>query len=152
MSDLARLALIGPLALALTGCGSEESSPRGQGASVNDASAGADVSGEGVYQNNCLICHQADGSGVPGLYPHVADSSVVAGDPEPLIRMTLLGVGSGGDSIEPSGEWSGVMNSFQHLSDEQIAAVLTYIRQAWDNDASAVAPGQVAGVRREVLP
>ncbi len=153
MSDWRRPVLIGVVALALAGCGGEEEPPSpDQLEPVDDLSASAAVSGREIYDNNCLTCHQADGSGAPRLYPALHGSQVATGDVNHLVRMTLVGVGLGGHSLEPSGEWGGVMNGSRHLSDAEIAAVLTYIRQAWGNDASAVSPEQVAEVRREIFP
>lgn len=83
--------------------------------------------GQSVYEQYCLACHQADGSGVPGLYPPLKDTEWVSGDKEPLIDVILNGLSG---PIEVHGEtYNQEMAAHGFLSDEEIAAVLTYCRQ-----------------------
>jgi len=145
-----RGALLGPpatlaLAAALAqGC-SENATPA---ASVRSAEAVAGaIEGRQLYMAHCMSCHQPQGEGVPSMQPPLAGSAMVTGPPEPLIRATLLGYGPGGRMLEPSGRWSVAMQGFEHLSDERVAAILTYIRSAWGNDAGPVDADLVADVR-----
>ncbi len=104
--------------------------------------------GSRVYQQNCQACHQADGQGVPGAFPPLVETEWVTGSEERLVRVVLHGLQG---PIEVRGEeYSGVMAPFGHLSDQNVAAVLTYIRQEWGNDASEVSEETVAEIRREV--
>jgi cytochrome c6 len=90
--------------------------------------------GQEVYVQNCAACHQQDGSGVQGQFPALAGSPFVTGDPQPVLQTVVHGRGG--------------MPSFgNQLDDDQIAAVVSYIRQAWDNEADAVEPEQVQQVR-----
>lgn len=102
------------------------------------------VLGKRVF-NNCMACHQADGKGVAGNYPPLDGSHFVTGRPDVLAALLLHGL-QGQVTVE--GEtFNGVMPSWSHLDDDQIAAVMTYVRSSWSNQAPAVAPEVVAAVR-----
>lgn len=106
------------------------------------------VAGERVYRQQCMACHQANGEGVAGAFPPLNDTEWVTGSKDRVIRVVLNGLQG---PIEVRGNsYDGVMTPFSHLSDQQVAAVLTYIRQEWDNDASEVTEEEVAAVRSEV--
>lgn len=101
--------------------------------------------GERVYALRCQTCHQADGSGVRGAFPPLKPNPWVQGDRGRLIRLVLHGMGG---EIEVRGErYQGVMPPFGYLSDDEIAAVLTYVRQSFGNDTTSVSPEHVAAVR-----
>lgn len=86
--------------------------------------------GETVYLRNCSRCHQLDGEGFPRIYPNLAGNPLVTlHDPVPVIETVLNGQGS----------MPGFKNS---LSAEELSAVISYIRNAWGNDASVVFPKQ----------
>ncbi len=84
--------------------------------------------GQTLYIEYCADCHQPDGTGWSTIYPNLAGNPMVTiYDPEPIITIVLNGQGS--------------MPSFsQTLSGKQIAAILSYIRNAWGNHAPAVSP------------
>jgi mono/diheme cytochrome c family protein/glucose/arabinose dehydrogenase len=88
----------------------------------------------------CAACHQADGRGLEALAPRLDGSARVTGAAEDLIRIALNGLDE--DPAYPE------MPPLGGLSDEQLAAILTYIRQAWGNAAPAISPEQVRAVRR----
>lgn len=104
--------------------------------------------GQRVFNQTCAACHQQNGQGIPGVFPPLDGSPWVVGDEGAMIRIVLHGLTG---QIERDGQtYNGVMPPFGQLPDEQLAAVLTYVRQAWQNEASEVTPGQVAEVRAEV--
>ena len=104
--------------------------------------------GEEIYQQYCLACHQMDGSGVPGLYPPLRDTEWVTGDKETLIEIVMNGLSG---TIEVNGEiYSQEMAASGFLSDEEIAAVLTFIRNGFGNDSGSVSPAEVASIRKEL--
>lgn len=110
----------------------------GQPASTDD--------GEALYLSRCMSCHQVDGNGIAGVFPPVNGTEWVTGDKGVLIRIVLGGVM--GPMQVGNVTYSGAMppwNSF--LDDEEVAALLTYMRSAWDNDASAVTAEEVRLVR-----
>lgn len=98
-----------------------------------------------MYGVNCLACHQADGYGVGNLNPPLAGTSWVLGNKNPLIQMVLKG--SKGQ-VEIDGEtFSNAMPAQAHLTDQEIADVLTYIRNSFGNKASVVTPAEVKSAR-----
>jgi len=111
-----------------------------------EASSASYANGQAVYVQSCLLCHQHDGGGVPNMQPPLVGSEIVAGDAEALIELTLRGIGGTPPSLPASGEYAMVMPGAMHLTDQQIADLLTYIRQEYDN-AGPILPEEVAAVR-----
>lgn len=105
--------------------------------------------GRAVYENVCALCHNSDGMGKPGQAPSFVKSDWVLGSPARLIRIPLAGL-SGPITVNGQ-EWNLSMPAMgAALSDEDMAAVLTYMRQSWGNDASEITPEQVQAVRAEL--
>jgi mono/diheme cytochrome c family protein len=101
--------------------------------------------GKKVYENTCLACHQANGSGVPGMNPPLKKTKWVLGDKKTLINIVLKGLDQ---EIEVNDEtYSNTMPPFAMLSDQEIADVLTYIRNNFGNKASQVMEGDVKKLR-----
>jgi mono/diheme cytochrome c family protein len=101
--------------------------------------------GKGVYETYCLACHQADGGGVPRMNPPLAKTVYVLGDKNRLIGIVLNGMD---EPLEIDGEtYTNVMASHDFLKDQEIADVLTYVRNSFGNKASAVLPDEVKAVR-----
>lgn len=101
--------------------------------------------GKKVYDTYCLSCHQSDGSGVPKLNPPLIKTDWVTGDKQRLINILLKGMN---ERIEIDGEeYENVMASHAFLKDEQIADVLTYIRNSFGNKASLVSAAEVKSAR-----
>jgi mono/diheme cytochrome c family protein len=100
--------------------------------------------GKIVFEQYCLACHQADGSGVPHLNPPLIKTSFVLGDKKKLIGIILNGL----SDVEVEGEsYSNPMPGFSFLTDDEVANVLTYVRNSFTNKASAVTPVEVKTVR-----
>jgi mono/diheme cytochrome c family protein len=88
-----------------------------------------------IYINECATCHIEDGTGSDEIFPALAQNPFVTSeDPEPVIEIVLHGRGA----MPPFAE---------RLDDESIAAVVSYIRNAWGNEASLVTPAEVGQVR-----
>lgn len=101
--------------------------------------------GKVVYNKYCLTCHQADGSGVPGMHPPLGVGSWVGKDPNELIAIMMKGLSG---KIEVNGEvYKNFMPSHAQLTDEQLADVLSYIRSSFGNNFEAVTPEMVQKVR-----
>lgn len=108
------------------------------------ASAATKSPGQLIYEQNCLTCHQANGSGVPNLNPPLRNTEWVTGDKARLINILLKGLQ--GQEIE--GEvYDNAMPAHDFLSDQQIADVLTYIRSSFGNKAEPVLADEVKNVR-----
>lgn len=109
---------------------------------------GKQPQGNQVYTTYCAPCHQRDGRGAAGRIPGLDQTDWVSGNKERLIRIVLEGLEG---EIEVNGErFDNVMPAHQFLSDDQISQVLTFIRQNFDNNASAVSIEEVAIVRAEI--
>jgi len=122
----------------------DERSGAGAAATVAPQPVDPMVLGRRVFAN-CQACHQADGAGVAGSYPPLVGSPWVGGDPAVLAAMVLHGL---------QGEWEAqgatynqVMPAWSHLGDEQLAALLTYVRGSFGHQAGPVVPEVVAGAR-----
>jgi mono/diheme cytochrome c family protein len=106
------------------------------------------TAGVAVYRDQCSACHGLDGKGIAELFPSVADSSMVkSGDPTTSIRIVLRGARSVGTAAQPTAP--GMPSYGKQLDDDEVAAVLTYMRNTWGGAAAAVTSGQVSDVRRD---
>jgi mono/diheme cytochrome c family protein len=116
-------------------------------ASALDKGSAEMRSGRALYVANCSACHTGSGEGVAGLAPTLAHSAAVqAAATDTLLDVVLNGAQAVATDAAPTAPG---MPAFDwQLSDEQIAQVLTYIRNDWGNAASAVAAGDVTAARR----
>jgi mono/diheme cytochrome c family protein len=105
--------------------------------------------GKTVYLQRCMVCHQADGGGVPKLNAPLDGSSAVNGtDVAKLIKYIVKGFA---DRVEIDGElYSNAMPAAADLTDQQIADVLTFIRSNWSNKAGPVTTLQVKQTRSKL--
>ncbi len=97
--------------------------------------------GQQQFLAACAACHQPTGQGLAGLAPSLVYSKWVLGDARLMARIVLNGKTTENLVMPP---WKAALN------DETVAALLTFIRRSWENDASAVTPQQVADVRKEL--
>ena len=105
------------------------------------------AAGEKVYRSACIACHEADGSSAPRIYPPLpANANLQSADPASTIRIIL----DGAESITtPRAPNKGSMPAYAaKLSDQEIADVATYIRNAWGNAAPPVTAAEVAKARQ----
>ena len=100
--------------------------------------------GARLYAGMCQSCHQQNGQGAKGLYASLAGTPVAVGDPEEMLGWIMYGERP---ASLPRGQFSGVMPQFGFLSDQDAAAITTYVRHSFGNQASAVTPEVVARVR-----
>ena len=108
--------------------------------------------GQDVFNKTCSACHQPNGMGKDGIAPPLVGSEwVLAPGPDRIARIDLNGLT--GTLTVKGKEWNLTMDPWKDtFDDEHIAAVLTYIRSSWGNNASPVKPEQVAAARKEVHP
>ncbi len=105
--------------------------------------------GRAVYDNVCALCHNTDGTGKPNQAPPFAGSEWALGSPNRMIRIPLSGL-NGSVSVKGQ-EWNLSMPAMgAALSDDDLAAALTYIRKSWGNQASEITPEQVKATRAEI--
>lgn len=105
------------------------------------------LKGEKTYTQYCLPCHQADGSGVAQLNPPLKNTEYVLGDESRLIGIVMNGFSEG---VEINGDtYTNPMPGFgTSLKDEEIADVLTYVRNSFGNKASEISAEQVKALRK----
>lgn len=122
-------------------------------ASKNKAPAALSVSnaqmkmGENVYSANCTACHNSDGKGIPNLAASLTGNSGLMAEDASSIITTILQGGRG--AVTVGNPTSGAMPAFDwKLSDEQVAAVATYLRNSWGNAATAVPVEDVTESRK----
>jgi len=146
--------LLGLLAIMLSnGCSRSEAtaaSPVAGAATPAFGQPGDRDAGKRIFLRVCFVCHQPTGLGVPGVFPPLAGSPIAADrDPGIIIRIVLFGLQG---PIEVRGAtYNNVMPAHaSQLNDDEIAAVLTYVRSAWGNGATPVTAEAVKQVRANV--
>lgn len=102
--------------------------------------------GEKIFAQTCAACHQPDGRGLPGVFPPLAGSDFLLADAERAVRIVTRGL-SGPVTVNGV-EYRSAMPPLP-LSDQDVAAVLSYVMQAWGNNGPAVAISDVTRVRGE---
>lgn len=110
--------------------------------------------GKKVFTQTCVICHQATGLGVPGQFPALVGTEWVLsqdwhGDNH-LVKQVLYGMQ--GPITVKGLPFNNAMAAWNQLSDQQIAAVLTYIRSEWGNNAPPITTEFVTKVRADTKP
>ena len=106
--------------------------------------------GKKIFSANCQTCHQANGLGVPGQYPPLAGSEIVNGGSRRPATIVMKGL-QGPVTVKGQRFGAAVMQPWEKtLTDQKVAAVLTYIRSEWGNNASPVAPEQITALRKEL--
>ena len=114
-------------------------------AKANTTNPASIARGKMAYSQYCLSCHQPDGGGVTGLNPPLIKTEYVLGDKTRLINIILKGYNKG---VEIDGEvYSNPMPPLNFLTDQQVADVLTYVRNNFQNKTSAITPMLVKTVR-----
>jgi len=107
--------------------------------------------GKAVYMQTCFVCHQPGGQGIPNQIPPLAMSDFLAAkDKTDIIRGVLMG--RTGEISVNGKTYKGTMIPLSYLTDEQVANVLTYVRNSWGNAGDAVTIPEVTKVRHESGP
>lgn len=158
-SNRANLIILASAAMVLastTACGADTPPSSTQGnsdAQVHEAevakAGSADMdAGQKAYQTHCQACHQADGSGLPGAFPPLADNPNIANNAEYIIENILSGREG---ELEVNGDkYDGVMPPMNYLSDEDVANIVTFVLNSWNNEGDAIAAEQVTEQRAEL--
>ena len=111
---------------------------KAQGSAASDGAA--------LFTARCAACHQPNGQGLPGVFPPLAGSEWVNGRDSTAAAILIHGIT--GELVVKGSRYNGAMPAFGlQLSDEQIAAVLSYLRTQWGNEATPVAAQTVARTR-----
>ena len=106
------------------------------------------ANGKKIYELRCLVCHQADGGGVPNMNAPLDGASNVVGND--IARMVKIIRNGYNERVALDGfYYSNAMTANPDLKDADIADVLTYIRNSWSNKASKVTLAQVQKVKKK---
>ncbi|MCO4772987.1 MAG: nitrite reductase, copper-containing [Deltaproteobacteria bacterium] len=103
------------------------------------------AAGKALFAGTCSTCHQADGKGVPGVFPPLAKSDYLAGGAEKVAGVVLNGL-SGKVTVNGT-EYNSVMPPMSQLNDDEIANIVTYVMNSWDNPGGDISADAVAKVR-----
>lgn len=104
--------------------------------------------GKVLYKQYCISCHQENGTGVPRMNPPLVKTEYVLGDKTRLIGILLNGLN---EDVEINGEYySNPMPSQAALKDQEIADILSYVRNSFGNKTSTVSAAEVTAVRATV--
>jgi len=103
--------------------------------------------GKGVFLQTCFVCHQSNGEGIPGQIPPLAKSDYLMADKTRSIRAVLQG--QSGEIVVNGKKYNGIMTPLNYLTDQDIANVLTYVRNSFGNQGDAVTPDEVRLIRSE---
>jgi mono/diheme cytochrome c family protein len=107
-----------------------------------------DQQGKTLYKKYCLTCHQANGSGVPGMFPPLGPGSWTSKSPEELISLILKGLKG---EIEVNGEsYKSAMPPQTKITDQELALVLTYVRSNFGNHFDSITIDRVKKVRESI--
>lgn len=117
-------------------------------AAKGGGAGGAAVDGAALFASRCAACHQANGMGLPGVFPPLAGSEWVTGKADLVAKMVLHGI-SGAITVKGA-TFDGAMPAFkEQLSDAEIAAVASHLRSQWGNQAPPLSAEVVAKARAE---
>jgi len=104
--------------------------------------------GKALYKQYCMSCHQENGTGVPRMNPPLVKTEYVLGDKKRLIGILLNGLN---EDVEINGEYySNPMPSQAALKDQEIADILSYVRNSFGNKAGTISAEEVTAVRAEI--
>ena len=125
----------------------------GAGAGGPAAPVDPKIVGKRIFTQNCVVCHQTTGLGMPGQFPPLAGSEwVVGGDwagDNHIVSVLLHGMQG---AVQVKGAtYNNAMPPWKQLKDEQIAAVLTYIRSEWGNAAAPISTEYVKSIRDKTI-
>jgi len=106
--------------------------------------------GEQLFTGTCSVCHQANGAGIPGVFPPLAKSDYLAADSHRTIGIPLRGL-TGKVTVNGT-EYNSVMPPMSQLNDDEVANILTFVLNSWGNPGGRVSADDVKQVRAQPAP
>lgn len=103
------------------------------------------AAGKELFAGTCSVCHQANGAGLPGVFPPLAKSDFLGADPKRAVGIVLNGL-SGKVTVNGQ-DYNSVMPPMTQLNDDEVANILTYVLNSWDNPGGSVAADDVKKAR-----
>jgi nitrite reductase (NO-forming) len=107
--------------------------------------AGQIEAGKALFLGTCSTCHQMEGQGIPKVFPPLAKSDYLMADKKRSIEVLLNGLS--GKVVVNGQEYASVMPPMSHMADDELANILTYVRNAFGNSGDAVSVQEVTQVR-----
>jgi nitrite reductase (NO-forming) len=101
--------------------------------------------GQQLFAGTCSVCHQSNGAGLAGVFPPLAKSDLIAADPKRPIQILLHGL-TGKVTVNGQ-EYNSVMPPMSQLNDDEMANIITYVLNSWDNPGGRVTADEVAKAR-----
>ncbi len=101
--------------------------------------------GRELYDQHCVACHQAEGQGLPGAFPPLADSDYL--DQGAMVAVEAVINGLSGPITVNGVEYNAVMPALAYLSDSDVADIVTFVMNSWDNPGGEVNAAEVAAAR-----
>ena len=101
--------------------------------------------GQALFSGTCSVCHQANGAGLPGVFPPLAKSDYLAADPKRAIEILLHGLT--GKVTVNGGDYNSVMPPMGQLNDDAVANILTYVLNTWGNPGGRILTDEVKKAR-----
>lgn len=106
--------------------------------------------GQQLFAGTCSVCHQANGQGLPGVFPPLAKSDLLAATPARITRIITHGL-TGKVTVNGT-EYNSVMPPMAQLTDDEVANIATYVLNSWDNPGGRVTKDDAAKARAEAAP
>lgn len=137
--------------LLIAGCGSNQKEAKPQPIDTStlketEKQGDRQHPGEGVYKAYCITCHQSNGTGVPGMYPPLTPNAYIE-NKDSIIQVVLNGLQG---EIEVDGEvFNNFMAPHSHLSDQELAGVISYVRSSFGNSFDPVTAEEIASARKK---
>jgi mono/diheme cytochrome c family protein len=125
------------LVVSLSACSKEEAASKSPDRRM--------ATGEKLYAAHCAACHQANGQGLAGAFPPLAESSYLAEGAGPAIGAVLNGLN--GLITVNGADYDAVMPGMPYLDDEEVAKIITFVMNSWNNPGGDVSADEVAAVR-----
>ncbi|CAM5634944.1 copper-containing nitrite reductase [Rhodanobacter lindaniclasticus] len=108
------------------------------------------AAGKQLFTGTCSVCHQANGEGLPNVFPPLAKSDYLAADPKHAVEVVLHGLQG---KITVNGhEYDSIMPPMNQLNDDEVANILTYVLNSWDNPGGQISKEDVSKVRAAPAP
>jgi nitrite reductase (NO-forming) len=106
--------------------------------------------GQALFAGTCSVCHQGNGAGLPGVFPPLAKSDYLNADRHRAITAVLRGLNG---KINVNGkDYDSVMPPMSQLNDDEIANILTYVYNSWDNKGGRISTEEVKAIRSKATP
>lgn len=145
MNKLATTGIVAFCMLLATGAQAQTKKTPAKPLPVTSALQQTMLRGKALYEKHCMVCHQKDGGGVMNLNPPLIRTTFVLGDKTRLINIILRGLN---EPIEIDGDvYVNPMPAQDFLTDQEVADVLSYVRNHFQNKAPAITAAEVKKVR-----